>query len=346
MIKKFWRVMVALSVVLTLTAGAAYAGAPFYEGKTIRLIVGHSAGGGFDTYSRAIARHIGKYIPGNPTIIVENMPGAGSMIALNHVYNAGPKDGTLIGSFDGGLIAQQLFVAPGVKFDATKLFYLGAPDSFDYIMVVTKRSGITKFEDILGPSGKQVALGATPNTTIEDSSLLIRDVLRGKVKLVSGYKGTADIRLAMASGELDGVITDWGSLRVTNSKEFESGEWVILAQLTEKAIQDLPQKNIPLIYQFAKDDEQRQLFKFGVIDPNMYARPYIVPPGVPADRGRLLEMAFAKTMKDGELLAEARNAKLGIKPISGEQIREMIVEGLGIPARIRDRLKSILKPAS
>ena len=229
--------------------------ADFYRGKTVTILVGHSAGGGFDTYARLIARHISKHIPGNPNIIVTNMPGAGTMISVNHMYNYGTKDGTLISSFDGGIVSQQLFGAKSVQFDLTKLFYLGAPDSFKYIMVVTKRSGITKFEDVLGPNAKQVVIGAVPNTGIEQASLLIRDVLGGRVKMVSGYKGTAEIRLAMSSGEVDGVITDWGSLRVSNLKDFESGEWLILAQLTEETIQDLPQKNVPLIYQFAKGEE-------------------------------------------------------------------------------------------
>ncbi len=318
----------------------------FYQGKTVTILVGHSAGGGFDTYARLIGRHLGRYIPGNPNIIVTNMPGAGTMISVNHMYNSAARDGTLISSFDGGIVTQQLYNTSSVKFDLSKLFYLGAPDSFLYIMVVTKRSGITKFEEILGPNAKEVKIGAVPNTGIEHASLLIRNVLGGKVKMVSGYKGTAETRMAMKSGEVDSVITDWGSLRVTNWNDFESGEWIILAQLTEKPIEDLLQKSVPLIYQFTKDDEQRELFRMGIINPNQYARPYALTPGVPVDRAQALRIAFEKTLADEKLLAEAKKAKLGINPISGDKIRDLISAGLNMPAKMHDKLKPILLPGS
>lgn len=328
----------------TKTAFDEKAVADFYRGKTVTILVGHSAGGGFDTYARLIGRHIGKYIPGNPNVIVTNMSGAGTMISVNHMYQNGPKDGTLISSFDGGIVSQQLFGTKSVQFDLTRLFYLGAPDSFLYIMAVTKRPGIQKFEEILGLNAKQVVAGATPNTGVEHATQLIRDVLGSRVKMVSGYKGTAEIRLAMKSGEVDSVITDWGSLRVTNLEDFKSGEWLILAQMTESPIPDLPQKNVPLIYQFAKEEEQRQLLKAGIIAPNQYARPYALPPGVPTDRALALETAFAKVLADERFLADAQKTKLSINPIPGKQISNMIVEGLGIPAKLREKLKPILLP--
>jgi tripartite-type tricarboxylate transporter receptor subunit TctC len=320
--------------------------ADFYRGKTIKVLVGHAPGGGYDIYSRLIAKHIGKHIPGNPTLVVENMAGAGSLRALNFTYNNAPRDGTFFNSWDGGLVAQQLFGGPGVEFDATKLHFLGAPDGFRYIMTVTKRSGITKFEEILGPNAKEVVLGGVPNTKIDASSLLIREVLGAKVKLVTGYEGTAPIRLAMERGEVDGVITSWESLSITNMKDFESGEWVILVQVHDSPIEGLPQKNVPLINDLAKTEEQRLMFKAGVIDPNQYSRPYSLPPGVPEDRARAVEAAFATTMKDKEFLAEAEQAKISINPTSGQRIREMVLSGLQIPPAIRDKLKPILLPGT
>src|SRR3989338_4220417 len=318
--------------------------ADFYRGKTVTLLVGHSAGGGFDTYARLIGRYLGKYVPGNPNVIVTNMPGAGTMISVNHMYNSVARDGTLINSFDGGIVTQQLYKTSGVKFDLNKLFYLGAPDSFLYVMAVTKQSGVTKFDEILGTNAKEVRIGAVPNIGIEHASLLIRNVLGGKVKVVSGYKGTAEIRMAMKSGEVDSVITDWGSLRVTNSPDFESGEWLIFVQLTEKPIDDLPQKNVPLIYQYTKDDEQRELFRMGIINPNQYARPYVLPPGVPAERAEALRLAFERALADEKLLAEAKKAKLGINPLSGDRIRDLISAGLSMPPKMRDKLRPILLP--
>lgn len=320
--------------------------ADFYRGKTITILVGHSAGGGFDTYARLIGRHLGRYVPGEPNVIVTNMPGAGTMISVNHTYNTGPRDGTLVNSFDGSMVTQQLYNRPGVKFDLAKVFYLGAPDSFKYIVVVTRKPGIRRFEEILGANAKQLTVGAVPNTGIEHVSRLIQAVLGGNVKIVSGYKGTAEIRAAMKSGEVDSVITDWGSLRVSNWKDFETGEWLILAQVTEKPIEDLPQKNVPLIYDFTRSEEQRQLFRMGIINPNQYARPYALPPGVPPDRAQALREAFEKTLFDQKLLSEAKKARLGIALIPGEKLTELISAGLNMPPAIRDKLRPILLPGS
>ena len=158
--------------------------AEFYRGKTVTIVVGHSAGGGFDRYGRAIARHIGKYIPGNPAILVNNMVGAGTMVSANYTYNQAPKDGTVINSFDGGLLPSQLYGSSAVQFDLTKFNYIGAPDIFKYIMVVTKKSGITKMEEIMS-GATEVVIGAVPNTSIQHAATFLRDVMGGRVKLVA-----------------------------------------------------------------------------------------------------------------------------------------------------------------
>ena len=170
--------------------------ANFYRGKTVTIVVGHSAGGGFDRYARAIARHLGKYIPGNPAVLVNNMVGAGTMVSANYTYNQAPKDGTVINSFDGGIWPSQLYGSSAVQFDMTKFNYIGAPDIFKYIMVMTKKSGIATMEDFM-TGAKEVIVGAVPNTSIQHSATFLRDVLGGNVKLVTGFKGTAEIRLAM-----------------------------------------------------------------------------------------------------------------------------------------------------
>ena len=338
---------------LVFFVGVSFGGQPydekavasFYRGKTVTILVGHSAGGGFDTYARVIARHLSKYIPGNPGILVNNMPGAGTMISVNYTYNSAPKDGTLINSFDGGIVPLQLYGSKAVQFDLTKLNYIGAPDGFKYIMVVTKKPGITKMEDFL-TGGKQVTIGAVPNAGIQYASMLLKEVLGANIKLVNGFKGTAEIRLAMKSGEVDSTITGWESLRVTNLKDFETGEWLILSQWVDDPLTDLPQKNVPSIYQFMRNEEERQLFKLGIIKPNSYARPYAMPPGVAADRVRAIEAAFQKTLGDAEFLAEAEKSKLTVSPISGTQVRGMIVEGLSMPAHLKEKLRPILAPAN
>jgi tripartite-type tricarboxylate transporter receptor subunit TctC len=317
--------------------------ANFYRGKTVTIVVGHSAGGGFDRYGRAIARHLGKYIPGNPSILVNNMVGAGTMISANYTYNQAPKDGTVINSFDGGLLPSQLYGSNAVQFDLAKFNYIGAPDVFKYIMVVTKKSGITKMEDFL-TGGKEVVVGAVPNTSIQHAAMMLKEVLGAKVKLVSGFKGTAEIRLAMNADEVNSVIVGWETLGVSNMKDFESGEWLILSQWVEEPLTDLPQKNVPSIYQFTRNNDERQLFRLGLIKPNSYARPYAMPPGVPADRVRAFEAAFLKTLKDPEFLAEAEKTRMTVSPISGTELRKMIVEGLSMPAAIKEKLRPILAP--
>jgi tripartite-type tricarboxylate transporter receptor subunit TctC len=334
----------ASAVVAGQTAGYdEKAVANFYRGKTITIVVGHSPGGGFDRYARAIARHIGKYIPGNPAILVNNMVGAGTMVSANYTYNQAPKDGTVINSFDGGIWPSQLYGSSAVQFDMTKFNYIGAPDIFKYIMVVTKNSGISKMEDFM-TGAKEVVVGAVPNTSIQHSATFLRDVMGARVKLVTGFKGTAEIRLAMQSGEVNSVITGWETLGASNYKDFESGEWLILSQWVDEPLTDLPQKNVPSIYQYARTDEERQMLKLGLVKPNSYARPYAMPPGVPLDRVRAVEAAFLKSLKDPEFLAEAEKTRMTVSPIAGTTLHKMVVEGLSMPAALKEKLRPILAP--
>ena len=173
---------------------------------------------------------------------------------------------------------------------------------------------------------------------------MLKEVLGAKVKLVTGFKGTAEIRLAMKADEVNSVITGWEALSVSNMQDFESGEWLILSQWVEEPLGDLSQKNVPSIYQFMRNSDERQLFRLGLIKPNSYARPYAMPPGVPADRVRAVEAAFLKTLKDPEFLAEAEKTRMTVSPIPGTELRNMIVEGLSMPAAMKERLRPILAP--
>ena len=231
-----------------------------------------------------------------------------------------------------------------MQFDLAKFNYIGAPDIFKYIMVVTKKSGITKMEDFMS-GAKQVVIGAVPNTGIQHSATM-REVLGGKVKLVTGFKGTAEIRLAMQSGEVNSVITGWETLSVSNFKDFESGEWLILSQWVDEPLTDLPQKNVPSIYQYARNDEERQLLKLGLVKPNSYARPYAMPPGVPLERVRAVEAGFLKSLRDPEFVAEAEKTRMTVSPISGSDLQKMFAEGMSMSAALKAKLKPILLPKS
>jgi tripartite-type tricarboxylate transporter receptor subunit TctC len=317
--------------------------AEFYRGKTVRIIVGFSAGGGYDQYSRLIGRHISKYIPGNPAVIVENMPGAGSIIAANHIYNAAVKDGTVIGNISGPIVLEQLFGAPSIQFDMAKFRYLAVPVSETYLMIVTKKAGISKFDEVIGPKSKQVSMGGIPGSTVEHAPILVRDVLGANLKVVSGYKGTADVRLALDSGEVEGFFNTWTSSKVTSFDKVKNGEWIVLAQMSEKPIKDLIVPNVPTIQQIAKTDEQRLILKYGTSTPNAFGKVYVVPPETPANRARALEGAFEKVFADKELLADAAKGKLEIDPLIGEEIHKLVGEFLGMSPELKTKLHAALK---
>ena len=350
--KKLFALFELLTFIACLAvAGQAWAAAAdekavadFYRGKTVRLIVGFSAGGGYDAYTRLIGRHLQKHIPGNPSIIVENMAGAGSIILANHMFNAAPKDGTVIGNFSGQIILEQQFGNPAVQFDLAKYRFLGVPIGETYLLLATKKSGIAKFDDLIGSKSKQLTIGGIPGSTVEQGPMLLRDLLGANIKVVSGYKGTADVRLAMESGELDGFFNSWESTKVTSLDRVKNGDWQILAQLGDQPIAALPVKNVPTIAQIAKTEEQQQLLRFGAYAPNQFAKVYTVPPGTPADRAAALESALTKTFTDKEFLADADKGKLDIDPVSATQVQKLVNEFFGLPAELKAKLKKILKP--
>ena len=336
----------------TATAVAARSGqqsfdekavANFYRNKTLRIIVGFTAGGGYDQYSRLIGRHLSKYIPGNPNVIVDNMAGAGSIIAANHVYNAAPKDGTVVGNISGPIILEQLFANPAIQFDMAKFRYLAVPVSETYVFVVTRKPGVSKFDEILGPNAKQITVGGIPGSTVEHAPVLARDILGANLKVVLGYKGTADVRMAIDSGEVDGLFNSYTSLKITSFEKMKSGEWVLLAQLSEKPIKDLIVPNVPTIPQFVKNTEHRLLLKYATSTPNDFGKAYVVPPGTPADRATALEKAFERAFADKELLADAAKGKLEIDPMSGEETHKLVVEFLGMSPDLKNKLQTALK---
>jgi tripartite-type tricarboxylate transporter receptor subunit TctC len=344
-----WGAVLLLFPALELAAQAAKSGfdekavAGFYQGKTVRIVVGFSAGGGYDQYSRLIARHLSKHIPGNPSVIVDNMTGVGSIIAANHVFNAAPKDGTIVGNISGPIVLEQLFGAPSVQFDMAKFRYLAVPVSESYLMIVHKRTGIKNLDELRGENAKQVSIGAIPGSTVEHAPILVKEALNANLKIVSGYKGTADVRLALDSGEVDGFFNTWTSSKITSYDKIKSGEWVLLAQMTEKPMRDLIVPNIPTIQAIARSEEQRLLLKYGTSTPNDFGKVYILPPGVPADRSQALENAFARVFNDKELRADADKGKLEIDPLIGGTIQKLVVEFLNMPADVKTKLQTVLK---
>jgi tripartite-type tricarboxylate transporter receptor subunit TctC len=333
-------VLVILCMVLTLTA-SSYGQEQFYKGKTIRIVVGFSAGGGFDTYARALARYMGKHIAGNPTVIVDNMAGAGSLIAANHVYNVAKPDGLTIGHFIGGLFLGQVLGQKGVEFDARKFEFIGAPITDHVVCAFTKASGITSVEKWAASKTPVKMGGVGPGTSTPDNGTRIIKAATGlPIQLVTGYKGTADIRLAAESGELAGGCWGWDSVKVTWKKALESGDAVVVLQANRKNHPDLAK--VPQAMSLAKSDEGRKMIEVGIHGDSEIVRTYTLPPGTPKDRVQILRKAFEDTLKDPEFLAEGKKADLSVNLVSGDEV-EKIITGLfkldpGLVAKLKDVL--------
>lgn len=313
----------------------------FYAGKTIRIIVGFPAGGGFDTYSRVMGRHIGKYIPGNPSVVVDNVTGAGSLVAANSIYKATKPDGLTIGNFIGNLISQQLFGGQGIEFDARRFEWIGVPVKDHVVCALTKASGITSVDAWMAAKAPVKLGGSAPGTTNDDVAKLIKAALGLPIQLVTGYKGTAPIKLAAESGEIDGGCWAWESIKVMWRQGLDAGNAKIVLQAVPKAVPDLPK--VPVAIELAKTEEARKLIQVGIHDTASITRPYALPPGTPKDRVQMLRKAFRETMKDKDFLAEATKSKLDVDPVSGEEVEKIVAGLFKLDSATVTKMSEILK---
>jgi len=332
-----------LSGVLLMTTcsliSAEAVGQEYYRGKTVRIVVGLSAGGGFDIYARALARHMGKHIAGNPAFVVDNMPGAGSMIAANHVYKSAKPDGLTLGHFVGSLFMQQLLGRPGAEFEATKYEFIGAPIPEKTACALTKASGITSIDRWFAAK-TPVKLGATGSGPIVDVPKILKSAVGLPIQLVLGFKGTADIRLAAESGELAGACWSWDAIKSTWTRGLESGEVNIVLQAVAKPFADLPK--VPLAIGYAKSEDARRLIEVGIHDAADIARPFVMPPGTPKDRVQIIRQAFFATLKDPAFVAEAGKSKLDIDPVSGEAVEKIVAAIYKMNPAMLAKLKEVL----
>jgi tripartite-type tricarboxylate transporter receptor subunit TctC len=331
----------AASLLLTFV-NPAKAQDSFYNGKTVRIIVGAAAGGGYDTYSRTIARHIGKHIPGNPTFIVENMPGAGFLISANYTYKIAKPDGLTVGHFIGGLFLQQLLGKPGIEFDAAKFEYIGVPTQDDYVIGISKKNtGISTMDQWMSTKTIVKLGGVGAGSATDDIPKVLKETIGLPVQIVSGYSGTATVRLAYDSGEVQGVCNSWQSFTATWPNELKSGDLEIVLQTTAKSHPEL--SKVPLAMSYAKTDEARNLISSLVHSVGPAARPYLLPPGAPKDRLMTLRRAFMAVMKDPEFLADAKKAKLDINPLDGEELERNVRDIFKLDPKLIPKAKEILK---
>jgi tripartite-type tricarboxylate transporter receptor subunit TctC len=334
------RILVS-ALALLLYPAVASSAEDFYKGKTIKIVVGFSAGGGFDTYARALARHMSKHIPGQPAVVVENMTGAGSLIAANHVYKAAKPDGLTIGHFIGGLFLGQVLGQKGIEFDARKFEFIGAPITDHVVCALTKDSGITSIESWMAAKTPVKMGGIAPGTSTPDNATrILKTALGLPIQLVTGYKGTADVRLAAESGEVAGGCWGWDSVSVTWRKALDSGEAKVVLQANRKTHPDLAQ--IPQAIKFAKNDEARKMIEVAIHGDSNIVRTYTLPPGTPKDRVQLLRAAFDATLKDPEFLADAKKSKLNVDPVPVSEIEKDIASLFKLDATLLNKLKEIL----
>ena len=312
--------------------------ASFYKGKQIYLYVGSAAGSGYDIGGRIVAHYMGKYIPGNPTIVVENQPGAASLTMTSSLYNTQPKDGTVIGAAINGMPTAPLFQPTGARFDPNKLTWLGSTDSEVQVTYVWHTAPVQSYADLLQ---KELITGATqPGTSQVDFPLIANAVLGTKFKVISGYPGTTDIHKAMEAGEVQGNgASAYASLKELNSDWLADGKVKVILQWGFHKHPDLP--NVPNVLDLAKNDADRAALRL-VIARLQYSRPFFAPPGVPADRADALRQAFAKTMTDPGFLADAAKAHMEVAPVSAKDVADLVAQVTSAPADVVERVRKAL----
>jgi len=334
----------SLMVFFLLLSGAktaAVAQTTFYEGKTVRIIVGLAAGGGYDLYARTLARHLGKHIAGNPAVVVDNMTGAGSIIAANYLFKIAKPDGLTIGHYLGGIALQQLLGKSGIEFDARRFRYIGVPAQDNFIIGVHKSTGITDVNAWIASKQMVKFGGIGPGAGSDDIPKILAATINLPAQVVSGYKGTADTRLAFNNGEVQATSNAWESTKSTWKNELNSGMLKVVLQANLKSHPEL--KNMPVSYEMAKTDEAKILMATVLRANSPTVRPFMAPPGTPEERVQILRKAFMAAMTDPELLAEAKKANLDINPLDGAELEQNVREIFKVEPPLIAKLKEILK---
>jgi tripartite-type tricarboxylate transporter receptor subunit TctC len=332
------RHLLLLAALLTTPAQAQDSVADFYKGRQINLIVGSSAGGGYDTYARLLGRHLGKYIPGHPIVVPNNMPGAASNAAAAHIYAVAPKDGSVIGAVQTAAVLDPLFGDRArMKHDASKFIYLGSATIDTYVCVARADAPVKSFKDALA---QEIIVGASqPGTSTRDFPALLNNTTGAKFRIVSGYPGTREITLAIEKGEVQGLCGfSWSSLAAQHPDWLRNNFIRVLVQEHDKGHPDANKLGIPLAVDFAKSPQDRAIMEL-IYSSEIFGRPYVMPPGVPADRVAALRKAFMETLRDPELRAEGEKLGLDLDPISGEELQKIAEKIYATPAEIVERAK-------
>jgi tripartite-type tricarboxylate transporter receptor subunit TctC len=309
----------------------------FYKGKTIVIITSTGVGGTYDAVARLVARHMPRNIPGNPTMIVENMPGGGNVLATNYMYNIAPKDGTAIATIHSAMPLQQVLNSGGIRYDADKFDWLGSTGPQNEVILVWHTAGIKTLEDA---KKKEIVLGGTgAGAGIVLLPMVVNNLLGTKFKIVAGYRSSEDVNLGMVRGEVQARAFSIGSITSQHPDWISEHKVDFLVQSGTRRDKVLP--NVPLLTELAKDDEQRQIFKL-IASPPALGQPYVAPPGVLADRLAILRGAFAATLRDPAFLADAAKIRFTIEPMSADEVSQIVHDTVNAPPGIIAKAKAAM----
>jgi tripartite-type tricarboxylate transporter receptor subunit TctC len=331
-----WPRLAAFVVPLLAAAAPAAAQSPadFYRGKTVSLLIGTQPGGAYDAYARLLSRHIGRHIPGEPLVVAQNMPGAASLVLANHLYAAAAHDGLAFGAVQRGMPLTPLYSGGGAsagRYEATRFTWIGSMSSETGVLLAMSRAGLASFADLFD---KELIVGAEGGGT-SDSELFARltnAALGTHARIITGYKGSADVLLAMEKGEVNGLfVGGWTGIRDKASPWLASGAAKLLVQLAVRPEAMFP--DVPLIMDFARADRQRQILRLA-FTAELWGRPYVAPPDLPPERARALRDAFQATMRDPAFLAEAQKLGFDIGPLSGAEMADLIAGLYASPADV------------
>lgn len=337
---KFTQALLALTAFSAPITSAFADEAAFFKDRQLRLVVGSAVGAGYDLNARLFARHYPTHLKGNPTIIVQNQVGAGSVAMANGLYNAAPKDGSVIGAAINGMPSAALFTPEVVQYDPRKFNWIGSTNRDTQITYVWHTAPVKTLADLMTT---EIVVGATtPGTTQFEYPIVAAKLLGLKFKVISGYKGTTDVHLAMERGELQGIGANaWLSLKTLNKNWVDEKKIIPIVHFNFERHPDLP--NVPTIFDIAKTESDRRAMAL-MVGRLEYGRPFFVPPGVAPERVDYMRRAFDATMKDPAFLAEAEKTKIDVDAITGERVAKLIDEDMATPkdvvARIREALAS------
>lgn len=329
------RVIAARSLAATCIAAFAFFAAPakaqeeFYKGKTITIVTSTGPGGVYDLVARLTARHMGKYLAGAPTMVVNNMPGAGNMLAANYMYEIAPKDGTTIAVFNNAVPLNQVLDGRGVRFDASKFNWIGSTGGRNEAVFALRSAGVLTLDDL---RQRELVVGSTgPGSSIAIYPTVMRNMLGAKFRIVNGYKSSTEVFLAMERGEVNARSGSLASISAGFQKWLDDKRLVFFAQVGSRRDKEIP--DVPLLTELARNDDERRVLAL-ISSPAELGQPYLAPPGVPEARVRQLREAFAKSLRDADFVNEAEKAQVDLDPITGEAIAKIVLDVVQAPEHV------------